>query len=62
MKKTWNNINNILGKKKQNVIPNEMYLGKDKYSSREQIVQEFNSYFANIGQKLAESIHMYPTP
>ena len=48
MKKTWNNINDVLGNKKQNVIPNEMYSGKDKYSSREQIVQELNSYFANI--------------
>ena len=56
MKKTWNTINDVLGNKKQNVIPNEMYSGKDKYSSREQIVQGFNSYFANIGKKLSDSI------
>ena len=60
MKKTWNNINDVLGKKKQNVIPNEMYLGSDKYSSRETIVQEFNSYFANIGKKLSDSIPHVP--
>ena len=60
MKKTWNSINDVLGNKKLNVIPNEMYSGKNKYSSREQIVQEFNSYFTNVGQKLSDSIPHVP--
>ena len=62
MKKTWNNINDVLGKKKQNAMPNEMYLGNDKYSSREQIVNTFNTYFVNInlGQQLSNSIPCVP--
>ena len=60
MKKTWNEINNILGNKKQNTIPNEMYSGKNKFSTREQIVQQFNSFFSSIGQKLSNTIPFIP--
>ena len=49
---TWNEIN-IIGNKKQNIIPNEMYSGKNKYSTQEQIVEEFNSYFVSVGQRLS---------
>ena len=60
IKKTWNEINIILGHKKQNIIPNEMYSGKNKYSTREQIVEEFNSYFVNVGQRISNSIPSIP--
>ena len=60
MKQTWNKINDILGNKKHNVIPNEMYTGKNKFSTREQIVEEFNSYFVNIGKKITNSIPCLP--
>ena len=47
-KKTWNEINNILGNKKQNVIPNEMYSSDNKYCLRDRIANEFNVYFFPI--------------
>ena len=45
MNKSWNEIYNILGNRDQNVIPNEMYSGDDKYCSREQIANEVNEHF-----------------
>ena len=60
MKKTWNEINNILGNRKQHALPNEMYFDDNKYSSREQIVEQFNSYFVSIGKKLCDSNHCIP--
>ena len=60
MKRTWSEINNILGNRKIHNIPCEMYSGNHKYSTREQIVDEFNSYFAGIGQKISNSIPFIP--
>ena len=34
--------------------------GKNKYSTREQIVEEFNSYFVNVGQRISNSIPSIP--
>ena len=55
-KKTWSNINSILGKKTKNSLPNSMYLGTTRYNSKQQIADSFNSYFANIGDSIANDI------
>lgn len=56
LKKTWCHINSILGKKKHNTMPNNMYLDNLKFSSQHDIVNQFNSYFINVGQKLSKSV------
>ena len=49
-------INDILGRKKHNVMPNNMYIDNMKFSSKQDIVNQFNSYFTNVGKKLSKSI------
>ena len=56
MKKTWSHINNVLGNKKQNVMPNQMFLNNLKFTSKHDIVNQFNSYFVSVGKKLQNSI------
>ena len=56
MKKTWRNINDILGRKKCHVMPNDMYLENMKITSKQDIVNQFNSYFINVGNNLSKSI------
>ena len=48
MKKTWSQINDILGNKRNNVLPKNMYFGDLKLNSRCDIVKYFNSYFVNV--------------
>ena len=56
MKKTWSNINEILGRKKYNAMPNNMFFENRKFTSKQDIVNQFNSYFINVGSNLAKSI------
>ena len=61
MKKTWNTINNILNK--QNVksnYPPFFLLNDKKIEEPQDIANEFNTFFASIGQKLAEEITQPP--
>ena len=56
IKKTWNKINQLLGKKKINKIPQNMYDKTTQINSSKNIAEAFNSYFVSLGQKLAEQI------
>ena len=56
MKKMWMNINNLLGRKKSNSMPNNMYFENKKFTSKQDIANQFNSYFINVGSNLAKSI------
>ena len=56
IKKTWSHINSLLGNKKRNAFPKNMYLDNMKLSSKEDIADQFNHYFVNIGKKLSKSI------
>ena len=56
LKKTWRQINLILGNKKENAFPKTMYHENIKISSRIDVAQYFNSFFVNIGTKLSSSI------
>ena len=55
-KKTWSQINEILGKKKNNSLPSNMYLDNSRFHTREQIAESFNSYFINIGKNISKNI------
>ena len=58
IKKTWNVMKNIIGKLKikSTNLPRKITVNKvDVYNKRE-IVDSFNDFFTNIGQKLASQI------
>ena len=55
--KKLRHVNSILGnKKKHHDLPNKMYLENIKLSSEQDIANQFNSYFVNIGKNLSKSI------
>lgn len=56
IKKTWNQINNLLGKRKLTGMPNVMFNNGTKYETVADIVDEFNSYFASIGSNISQNI------
>ena len=56
MKKTWSHINNVLGNKRQSTMPSQMFLDNHKFTSKHNIVNQFNTYFVNVGKKLQNSI------
>ena len=56
-KKTWENINEVLGRKKGNVdIPKIFHSNGKVISGNFEIAEGFNEFFVNIGPKLAKSI------
>ena len=60
-KKTWQQINSILSKSKQNKsISSEFLCGDVLIKDGVEIANAFNKYFTEIGPKLAESIPTYP--
>ena len=50
MKETWSHINNVLGNRKRNVMPNQMFLNDHEFTSKHDIVNQFNSYFFSVGK------------
>uniref|UniRef100_A0A3B3BUC2 Reverse transcriptase domain-containing protein n=1 Tax=Oryzias melastigma TaxID=30732 RepID=A0A3B3BUC2_ORYME len=56
IRSTWKVINNVMEKKKDNCFPN--YIKKDNVTieDKQEIVNEFNNFFVNVGAKLAEKI------
>ena len=42
--------------KKRNVMPNQMFLNNLKFTSKHDIVNQFNTYFVSVGKKLQNSI------
>ena len=57
IKKTWGTINSILNRnRKVNNFPSHIISQKGKLDNIQDIVNEFNDYFCNIGQALAQKI------
>lgn len=57
MKKTWGLINNILQRKcKPHSYPDHFMISKSITKDKNEIANEFNSFFVNIGEKLASKI------
>ena len=61
MKKTWSIIIDILHKNKQNTkLPVYFKHGEKKISDKKDIADKFNTFFTNIGKKLADKIEEVP--
>ena len=56
MKTTWNEINNLIGKKKKDNFPEFFNYNNRKLINDFDIAQGFNKYFAKIGISIAESM------
>ena len=58
MKKTWGTIKQIIGKTKtfKNEIPKRMVIDGIETFDQNEIANEFNKYFTEIGPKAASSI------
>jgi len=58
MRKTWQTINSIIGRKKQGTVVNKL-VNKDGHYITDplSISNEFNDFFVNIGPKLASTIN-----
>ena len=57
MKKTWNMINQIIGRNKKDNQQTVFKKGTDLVTSPIEIANEFNTFFVNIGPKLAKEIN-----
>ena len=57
VKQTWNVLNSILGRQNKSSFPASFNIDDDLVSDPQTISNHFNSYFVNIGSKLASQIH-----
>ena len=55
MKKTWSQINKLLGKRKKS-IPSHMYYNQNKVLGKASVAEAFNNYFVDIGKITQEKI------
>ena len=55
-KEAWKTINNLLGRSSSNTVVNELKFNDAKITSPEKIANAFNTYFTDIGPKLASSM------
>ena len=55
-KQTWKVLNNILGRHKKSVISPRFKVGSSYITDPITIANNFNSYFVNVGPKLAREI------
>src|SRR6266516_7704376 len=59
MKKSWDNLNLLLGKKNKSSIPNEvekLIYNNVVYYNKNDVANVFNQYFVNIGANLASAL------
>ena len=57
IKQTWGHVNNLIGKSKtKRELPDNFKFNGQIISDAKSIANQFNSFFANIGPKLAENI------
>lgn len=61
VKKTWNTVNNIIGKNRSN-LPSSVNFHDKIISNNEGIAEEFNNYFTNIASILATDINPATVP
>ena len=55
IKETWSNINSFIGRGNKNknfAFPKQFFMGDNCYSTNSDIVNGFNEYFINIGERL----------
>ena len=57
MKETWKTLNNVLGRNKKSKLP-DFFKDTDgnKITDSNEIADNFNDFFTNIGTKLADKI------
>ena len=55
MKKTWEIINELRGKKKSGIKP-QFIIDDEKISNRRVIANEFNKYFVSIAKNLNDTV------
>jgi len=61
MKNTWVTIKDIMNKNKnESTMPEHFFIQNEKVSNKQAIVNNFNSYFSNIGPELASNISPPP--
>ena len=56
IKQTWDTINNILGKSNSREYIDHIIINNNKITEKQQIVDQFNSYFCNIANEMANNI------
>ena len=57
LKKSWQTINEILNRDRKNTqSPSYIFVNNNKISDKQQMADHFNSYFASIGESLANKI------
>ena len=55
-KESWIIINKLLNKNQKSTMINEIIVNGNKITGNENIANEFNNYFSNIGSQLAENL------
>ena len=60
IKSTWNTINDIIGKKKEDGPKDKFTINGSPILNKKDIAETFNSFFVKIGQNLAEKIEPVP--
>ena len=56
IKQTWNIIKDTLHRKTKCELPNQFFIGNRAVTNPDEIANEFNEYFVNIGRLLSEQI------
>ena len=58
MRKTWEVINKVIGRKsRKESLPNTLWIGNKSFETEPQAANAFHEYFSNIGPNLAKNIH-----
>ena len=55
-KETWKTVNSVLNKTKKDNLPETFYINNENISNKNVLVNNFNSYFGEIGEKTAATI------
>ena len=56
IKETWNILRNVTGSSTANTFPNSFVIDNKLISNKNDIVNDFNNFFTNIGPDLAKNI------
>ena len=59
MKQTWNIIKDTLHRKTKCELPNQFFIGNRAVTNPDEIANEFNEYFVNIGRLLSKQIQWW---
>ena len=56
IKKTWKTINDVMNRERKSVLPESFNINSQPIKDHKIIANQLNSYFSNIGNKLASEI------